>query len=285
MTKPAVGIVIDYGELVAGLSAARGMANGFTKRKRTDTAIQRITKLAEQDFGRMTDARGEDELSHMYEYRGALTNDVIASPAGRLWELDHRKIQSGISVAVRFKQSTVPGGPEPELRKAFPKMASHRFPDKAKHLETNEMLTAVVGQQKFTERVGGTGREPKSLVFLSHGMIRFARYRNWRNRFYGKFTEHFEAYWRGQFVTGANSKLRTFTGKISRKLTTLGKTEVAMARTQSIPNPARAVPGRTTFLDRGRPFKGLKDDPAIVARVEKQVEEAVARELVKSWRT
>lgn len=286
MTSQGIGFAIDFGEVTAAMSAALGAGMGITDQKMLSRAIESILIREGAKFGEYTDSVGESQLPHVYEYKSAWSGqDVNASRSGRLWNMNFSKAPAGMSMVIDLStKSTVFAQPDPELLAAAPGMASHRFPTKAEHLESNKVLRATPGVQRFTERdrEPRTPGGPKVLVFLEGGQVKFrSRQRTWENEFAGRFEKHFQAYWQLHMVDTSKQNMRKLgpnvSPNISREIVRAGLSARAGAMS------SRVMTGRILMLDSGRPFTGIRQKPAIVNKTKATVSKRFEKELVRAW--
>lgn len=274
-------MVIDFGEITAALSAAYGAGQGWTDNKALQRMAERVGIVSTEKFGAYADSIAQSTLPHVYEYRGESSGQqIVDTPAGRLFEFHPKKIPGGISSFVQFKQSRVPGGPSEVLRAAFPKMSGHYFPDKAEHLETTPTLRAEAGVQEFTERT--RPGQPRALIFERNGQIFFRKWRVWQNEFYGRFDMAFRVYFTNTFITSSDQRMQAFAARLTPYIHSVVARSALKARAGSIPR--HVLPGMIRMTDSGRPFVGIRIKPTIAKNAKQQVQKQLEKEMLTAWR-
>jgi hypothetical protein len=264
---------IEYGQVSAGLSAALGVARGYTDYRHLQKVVTEVFTQAEGLFGAEADRRSA-EFPHMFEWGGTV-DEILTGRPNRLWYWVPVHTGRDLVATLETKQAQNAGYASTELQsQAGGELSPHLFPDKAAHMETNPVLSARAGVQKFTERLHGG--QPRTLVYLDNsGQIKYGQYRRWRNEFYGKFEQFFEQYFAGQVQIAAEKIIFDAVERSQPTASSEVQKAVASATARPRIRPGAAV----TITDEGKPARGIRIKESIANRVAKKVGAKFVREL------
>lgn len=288
-TQTGMAIGIEFGEISTGVSAMLGVAQGMMKQEVLNDVFRQIGPKMEQRFGANADVAGaRGDIAHVYEYN-MTGHGVDASRAGRLWDIVWKTDGGGTVGYIDFKESTVESKPDPALVSQVEaesggkaEMATHKFRDKAKHLETTKTLISRAGIQRHTERQGGSPN-PRMLVFLgSDGKAKFAKRHQRSNQFYNRFRDFFIGWWTQQMENNVEPKVK---GGTLRTVHLASRDVNVLIRKASM-SVVRMPPMRSTGvfpMDHGKPYTGIRIRATDVKAMENKVIPKFKKEMLRSW--